>query len=148
MVQRILVVSFRYLITEINYYFFFPKKNRFLKILTGITGFSIQTVGGKKTLTGAPKILWIRPLGQWSSISLLNWSSFSCTSDNKCLSQPCSFVQLVLLSLQHWITITKDPMRRTIDLCGSKRKIYSCCNKDSVGLFSSFLSCPVFFGPI
>ena len=59
MVQRILVVSFRYLR---SYYFFFPKKNRYLKILTGITGFSIQIVGAKKR--SAPKILWIRPSGQ------------------------------------------------------------------------------------
>ena len=59
MVQRILVVSFRY---QRSYYFFFPKKNRFLKILTGITGFSIQIVDAKKT--GAPKMFWIRPLGQ------------------------------------------------------------------------------------
>ena len=40
----------------------FPEKNCFLKILTGITGFSIQIVGAKKT--GAPKMFWIRPLGQ------------------------------------------------------------------------------------
>ena len=45
-----------------SYYFFFPKKNRYLKILTGITGFSIQIVGAKKR--SAPKILWIRPSGQ------------------------------------------------------------------------------------
>ena len=106
MVQRILVVSFRY---QRSYYFFFPKKNRSLKTLTGITGFSIQIVGAKKT--GARKILWIRPSGQWSSIGLLNWLSFFCTSDNKRLSQLCSFVfSSVVVTKLTW-TITKDPMR-------------------------------------
>ena len=119
MVQRILVVSFRYLR---SYYFFFPKKNRSLKILTGITGFSIQIVGAKKT--GAPKILWIRPLGEWSSIGLLNWLSFFCTSDNKCLSQLYSFVfSSVIVNINNH---KRPQASRAIDVWSGKRKIYSC----------------------
>ena len=119
MVQRILVVSFRYLR---SYYFFFLKKNCSLKILTGITRFSIQIVGAKKT--GAPKILWIRPLGEWSSIGLLNWLSFSCTSHNKCLSQLYSFVfSSVIVNINNH---KRPQASRAIDVWGGKRKIYSC----------------------